>query len=126
LALDIFINKKETGDSIIALIGAVDAETYLALEKEIKNALIGTPKNIVLDLARLQYISSMGLSVLVKAEKMLQEKKRSLILINLPPQIKKVIDIISSLPSMNIFKNMEEADAYLLKIQRDEVEKNSL
>lgn len=126
MALDIFINKKETGDSIIALIGAVDAETYLALEKEIKNALIGTPKNIVLDLARLQYISSMGLSVLVKAEKMLQEKKRSLILINLPPQIKKVIDIISSLPSMNIFKNMEEADAYLLKIQRDEVEKNSL
>ncbi|MDP8266537.1 MAG: STAS domain-containing protein [Candidatus Aceula meridiana] len=126
MPLDIFVNKKETGDPIFVLAGAVDAETYSELEKEIENALLESPKNIVLDLARLQYISSMGLSVLVKAEKVLQGNKGALILINLPPQIKKVIDVISSLPSMNIFKNMEEADAYLLKIQRDEVEKNSL
>jgi len=47
-----------------------------------------------------------------------------MLVVNVPPQIKKVVDIIRALPSMSIFKNIKEADAYLLRIQRSEIEKH--
>jgi anti-anti-sigma regulatory factor len=65
----------------------------------------------------------MGLSVMVKAEKNIKERGKNLVVVNVPPQIKKVFDVVASLPAMNIFESIEEADIYLLKIQRDEIEK---
>ena len=61
--------------------------------------------------------------VMVKTEKAIKEKGKTLIVINVPPQIKKVFDVVAALPAMNVFESVEEADAYLLKIQRDEIDK---
>jgi sigma-B regulation protein RsbU (phosphoserine phosphatase) len=44
-------------------------------------------------------------------------------LVNPQPQVRKVFEIVKALPFETIFRNIEEADAYLSKIQRDETEK---
>ena len=80
-------------------------------------------KVVLLDLKELSYISSMGIGSLLKIKKALEENKGKLMLSNLQPQIAKVFDIIKALPSEIIFRNVEEADAYLSKIQQSEIEK---
>ena len=37
---------------------------------------------------------------------------------NLQPQIRKVFDIVSALPTMQVFKNIEELDEYLDVMQK--------
>ena len=66
------------------------------------------------------YITSMGLGVVIKTEKTMKENGGTFIVTNLPPQIKKVFDIVAALPAMKIFQSIEEADAYLLRMQQEE------
>ena len=40
---------------------------------------------------------------------------------NLKPQIKKVFEIINALPELNVFRSIEELDAYLDKMQKKEM-----
>lgn len=37
--------------------------------------------------------------------------------------MKKVFEIIKALPRMKVFDSIEETDAYLFKMQQDEIEK---
>jgi len=45
-----------------------------------------------------------------------------LLLINAQPQIKKVFEIINALPSLAIFKDVEELDNYLTSMQQSVIE----
>ncbi len=123
MALMINVSKKGTGEVLLSLMGSIDTETGDDFEKKMDEAVSIRPKAIVLDMAGLKYINSVGLSILVKAEKVLKKDSRFLILINIPSQIMKVIEVIKALPAMYIFQSLEEADAYLLKIQQDEIDK---
>jgi anti-anti-sigma factor len=69
------------------------------------------------------YITSMGISTIVAMEKSMKERGGTFIVTNLPVQIKKVFDIVAALPAMKIFESIEEADAYLLRMQQNEMEK---
>jgi anti-anti-sigma regulatory factor len=40
-----------------------------------------------------------------------------MVLTNVPPQIRKVFEIIQALPSLNVFESVEELDRYLTGIQ---------
>ncbi len=123
MSLQINVNEKRTNEFTLSPIGSIDSETAQIFEKKVDSILALSPKAIIFNMEGLTYITSMGLSVMVKAEKAIKEKGKSLIVVNLPAQIKKVFDVVASLPAMNIFESTEEADAYLLKIQRDEIEK---
>ena len=63
----------------------------------------------------------MGLSVLFKARKRMEELSGVFMMVNLQQQIKKVFEVIKALPDMKIFTSMDEADAYLDKIQRGDI-----
>jgi len=54
-------------------------------------------------------------------ERALQKVDGHFVIINLPAQIKKAIDVILALPAMNVFASREEADDYLLRIQKKEI-----
>lgn len=64
--------KRNAGATIIELVGRLDTTTAPALDKTINND-IGDAKNIVLDLKKLEYISSAGLRVLLAAQKKMQK-----------------------------------------------------
>ena len=64
--------KKNDQETIIEIIGRLDTITAPALDKTI-NEDIGDAKNLVLDVKRMEYISSAGLRVLLAAQKKMQK-----------------------------------------------------
>ena len=123
MSLQVNVDEKKTNEFTISPIGSIDSETCDIFDKRVDSLLALTPKVLIFNMEGITYITSMGLSVMVKAERAIKESGKTLIVINVPPQIKKVFDVVASLPAMNVFASIEEADAYLLKIQRDEIEK---
>jgi len=68
------INKIANGDALtVALEGRLDTTTAPQLEGELKSALNGV-KSLVLDLEKLDYISSAGLRVLLSAQKVMNKQ----------------------------------------------------
>ena len=64
--------KRNAEETIIELVGRLDTITAPALDKTINNDIEDT-KNLVLDLEKLEYISSAGLRVLLGAQKKMQK-----------------------------------------------------
>ena len=124
MSLEIKVSEKDVGVIAVTLVGSIDTQTCSELEKRLDDILAGSPNAVMFDMHGVTYITSLGLSLMVKTEKAIKAAGKAMLVVNVPPQIKKVVDIIRALPSMSIFKNIKEADAYLLRIQRSEIEKH--
>ena len=104
---------------VVSLTGSLDSGTYAALEKKVDYLIAdGKAKVLTLDMAALTFISSMGVRVVLKAKRELQARDGVLCMINLPPPIQKVFEIINALPSLKVFASVEEMDAYLARMQQ--------
>ena len=60
--------KRNSDQTVIELVGRLDTTTAPALDKTIRDDIADT-KNLVLDVKKLEYISSAGLRVLLSAQK---------------------------------------------------------
>ncbi len=98
--------------------GSVDANTFSILGVEVEEIMKKSPRTIIFDLAKVNYVSSAGVGVVLLAEQDLQENNGKVLMVNLQPQIRKVFDIVKALPDQQIFKSIEEMDEYLKEIQR--------
>jgi anti-anti-sigma factor len=98
--------------------GRLDTSTFPELESRVDVVLREKPHTLVFDMERLDYISSMGVRVIAKAQKAMKEYSGKVVLLNLQPQIQKVFDIIKALPSQQVFSSMDELDDYLDRMQR--------
>ena len=67
------IKNQNDGILTIALEGRLDTTTAPELEQEIKSSLDGVTE-LIMDFAKLSYISSAGLRVLLSAHKMIMKK----------------------------------------------------
>lgn len=85
------IEKKNTEAVALALIGRLDTVTAPELEAEIV-AILPTADSLVLDMEKLDYISSAGLRVILKTHKALSPKA-GLKLINVSDNVKEVFEI---------------------------------
>ena len=120
MALTVKVVENKPRIFVVSLVGKLDGTTYGDLEKKIDYLMAeGGAKVITLDLAGLEFISSMGVRVIFKAKKDLSSKGGSLFLARIPPPIEKVLEIIDALPSMKIFSGIQEMDAYLAKMQQE-------
>jgi anti-anti-sigma factor len=117
------VNKKP-GFFVIFIFGSLDSEHYLELEEKAMAVIGPEAKIIMLDIAELSYISSMGISALLKIKKAVEQNQGKFMLVNPQPQVRKVFEIIKALPLETIFRSTEEADAYLSSIQRSEMGKD--
>jgi anti-sigma B factor antagonist len=118
MALYVKIYEKDPNVFVAAIGGSLDSSTYQDLEKKIQPFLMESTKALILDLKALDYISSMGVSAILKAKKAIEQFGSSFAMVNLQPQIKTVFDIIKALPSMCLFQSLQEADQYLTEMQR--------
>jgi len=109
----------------VELKGSIDTETSHQFEKELKEIIDEKTRAVVLDMDALEYISSMGIKVVLWAKKELQAKKATFAMINVKPQIKKVFDVMKILPMFNIFEDVEEADKYIDQVIKEEIQKGN-
>lgn len=125
MSLNVLVNSRKTGVYVVKPEGRLDSETYSVLEKKMDSLMESATRVLILDMSDLNYISSAGVRVVLKAEKGLNASGGELMMANLKPQIRKVFEIINALPSLSVFKSIEEADAYLDAMQKKEMEKES-
>lgn len=108
----------------LSLDGNLDNDTVAGFDREIERLLKTPFQTVVLDLEDLQFVSSVGIGVLMKLRARLSRQKTELITINLPPQIQKVLEIMRLVPVMNVFENVEDLDNYLMKVQEKIIDEN--
>ena len=81
--------------------GRVDTMTSPQLQQAVLQAFQGAEK-VVLDFAKVTYISSAGLRVLLIGQKTAQSKHMSMVLTNVGETVKNVLDMVGFSPVMNI------------------------
>ncbi len=122
MTLSVTSYEKMFGVFIVSPVGGIDITTYPILEKKVDQLLQTSPATLVFDMKEVEYVSSAGVRVVLKAQKALKKREGKLVLMNLQPHVKKVFEIINALPSQQIFSSIEELDQYLDHIQRTETE----
>lgn len=117
MSLEIEIHAEPHEGKRVSLAGSLDTDTANQLQEKIDQEIDSSVHMVIMDLKRLQFLSSAGLRVIFKTRKKMDEHHGKFILLNLQPQVRKVFDIIKALDGMNVFKSQEEMDEYLTAMQ---------
>jgi anti-sigma B factor antagonist len=100
---------------LVEVSGRIDAATATQLKQQIDALFDEGRYRIVLDLAKLDYISSPGLRVLIEARKKAREWKITdleggdIRIANLPPRIKEVFDLTGFTSLFELYSDTVEA-----------------
>lgn len=125
MALEIKIDKKNNYVYFVKLNGSVDSDTYQKLQEKLNEIIDDNTKAVILDMGGVDYISSAGIGVVMSTKKFLQQKNANFAMVNLQPQIKKVLDVMKLLPVIDILSDMPEADKYIDQIIKEEIGKQA-
>jgi anti-anti-sigma factor len=112
------IERRVPGRPVARLIGRLDSQSYRLCEEHLAPLLGPATTVLVLDLAGLTYINSMGLRVLMTATKTMARHGGRCVVTDPQPGVRAVLDIGKALPDEAIFANMAEADRYLDGVQK--------
>lgn len=106
--MDIIEAKK--GDMlVIEIVGRLDAATSPTLEKKFKDVLDGGEKSFLIDMKEMDYISSVGLRVLLVLAKKSKGIGGRVLLCGLQEQVYEVFEISGFTTIFSIFKDQNEA-----------------
>ena len=95
------INKTITnGKAVFALEGRLDTNTSVELDAAL-SPVLDTINELVFDLSALEYISSAGLRVLLKAQKAMN-RQGSMVIRNVSDEIRDIFDVTGFLDIMTI------------------------
>ena len=120
MTLDINIATRPNGTVVVSLTGKLAESSFIQLDEKLAETMKSMPKKLCFNLAGLDYISSMGIRVILKTRKAVEGAGGQVIMTNLQPQIKKVFDIVAVLPKESVFASIEEADHYFAAMQDQE------
>ena len=97
----------------IALKGRLDAVTSKAVEERLLGLIESGEIRLVADLAQLDYISSVGLRVLMLAAKRLRTAHGTIVVCALQPTVQQVFEIAGFTTIFRVFPSRAEAVAAL-------------
>jgi len=121
MSLEIDLYPPVNGNQYVVLTGRLDSATYEQLDEALDPLLSKAAPGMVLvmELGRLEYISSAGIRSILKARKALAPLHGKVLAVHPQAQIRKVLDMVQALPMEAIFTSSAEADAYIDQLQRD-------
>ena len=94
MPLSIEIHAEPHEGKRISLAGSLDTDTASQLQDKIDHEIDSTVHMVIMDLKRLEFLSSAGLRVIFKTRKLMESHHGKFMLLNLQPQVRKVFDII--------------------------------
>ena len=103
------IEEKQDAISIFKLNGRLDSNTSQGFEKKIFDAISDGSKNMIVDFKDLDYISSAGLRVILKATKALNREEGKIMLCSMQDYVKEVFEIAGFDSFLPIVATMDEA-----------------
>ena len=111
--------------SVVRLTGALESKTAADAQRALAILAESAPRAVIFDLARLTFLDSSGITVLLTSRIAFQKKGGTVYLTNLTRQVRRVLDVVQALPGVKIFASMAEFDAYLATVQGDGPAKGS-
>jgi len=115
--LNIHIQDGRPLTKTVALEGRLDTDTVADFDKEMEYLMGSAVRVLVFDMAKLDYISSAGLSSLFRVQKKMKSLGGKTLMVHLQPQVKKVFEIVKTVDLETVFRNLAELDEYLEAIQ---------
>jgi anti-sigma B factor antagonist len=103
------IEKRLNEIIIFKLNGNLNSNTSPELEDKIFEAIKNESKNMILDFEDLDYISSAGLRVIMKAAKNLKQSEGMIVLCSMQDYVKEVFEIAGFDAYLPIFSTMDDA-----------------
>jgi stage II sporulation protein AA (anti-sigma F factor antagonist) len=85
-----FLSRKERGGTVVTLVGRLDTVTAPDYERQVQELLASGETRLVLDLERLDYISSAGLRGLLLTAKLLRARDGQLRFVNVTERVRSV------------------------------------
>ena len=126
MPLDVKVIKKRDYVYIVELNGSLDTTTHHELEKELQEILDIKAKAVIMNMAAVKYISSVGVGVIVWLKNELERNNASFSITNLQPPVKKVLDFMKLIPIIDILEDIDEADKLIDEIMNEENEKEKI
>jgi anti-anti-sigma factor len=102
----------EEGDvKIVHLEGKLDVNLSIEIEAEFEKLIDSGVKKMVLDLRKVEYLSSSGLRIFISAMRKLKERGGKLVLCNITPMVKKIFKIVELEDLFEIYDSTDKAVA---------------
>ena len=117
------IKLKQSTPGIITLLptGKINSDTSEILDREVARALTEPLKTLVIDMADVNFITSAGIGVIIKANVSTARKNAEFAMIHLQPQVKTVFEVIRLLWTTKTFLheyNLQNSVLILYQIYR--------
>jgi len=103
------LEKRQEGICILELLGRLDSNTSPEFERKIFEVIDDGTKSVIVNFASLDYISSAGLRVLLKASKELKRSDGKVVLCAMKDYIKEVFEIAGFVSIFPITSSVVEA-----------------
>jgi anti-sigma B factor antagonist len=104
------IERRQVSDQVVLLVsGRMDADNAPQFEQECRACIAEGFTGLVVDLAELKYVSSMGLRCFVSVGKTLRDKGGALRICRLTGLVKQVFEITGLSGSFPIYESVEAA-----------------
>ncbi len=103
------VDKKLDNVNLLSLSGRLDAYSATEMEKKLDSLIESGQTRLVIDLEKLDYISSSGLRVFLAALKKVKKQQGDIKLASMKPFIKEVFDIAGFSQLFNIFDTQQAA-----------------
>lgn len=110
--MDISINKSGQV-SVVVIRGQIDATTSKAAEDRLVELINAGERRLVLDLGQLDYISSVGLRVLILVAKRLKQAEGAVAICALQPSVQELFEIAGFDAVFRIFDTQGEAVSHV-------------
>ena len=103
----------EGGIRVIKLIGALDMNGTYAIEVEFVRQCVGDNVRVLVDLSKVNYLSSIGIPMLINTAKSVISRGGKMALFNPQQSVAEVLDIVGIQQIIPIYDDLESAKAGL-------------
>lgn len=97
------------GRLVLALGGQIDSTSAIEFEDQIVSLIAGGTNNFIVDFAKVKFVSSAGLRVLLLAAKKVKPYGGKITLCNLSKDVREVFEISGFSNLFSIYDNLDEA-----------------
>ena len=101
--------RRESGIEVVVLQGRLDAFTSKTIEEQILELIEGGVRHLIVDLQAVDYVSSVGLRLLLKAAKRLRDLGGRLAVSSLQPTVREAFEFSGLAALFPAFASTEEA-----------------
>lgn len=104
------IDVSKSGNTVVVNIeGRLDTTNYNELETQLAAVLERNGNMILLDISKLEYVSSSGLRILLMYLKKVKALQGRFMLCGMSPEIRKIFEISGFINIFEVYKNREDA-----------------